>query len=350
LRREPERAIPQITLVSHARARPEASARWLPRVDLLSSSASDAHFVVEMADDRSAWLRFGDGELGRAPEAGAVFRARYRCGGGALANLGADRLTQLVFRAAAPHGVEIRVRNPVAARGGVAPEPVAKAKLRGPNAIKARRLRAVTPDDYATIVLRDFPLAVQRAVATRRWTGHDVEILVALDPFERSNATVAGSERHGPDEGVPLEQVVQRHLERYRRIGHDLRVGLVRAVPLRVELIVCVQSGHVRGAVKGALLEALGSRTLRNGRLGFFHPDRLLIGRPVFSSQLVAVAQAVAGVAHVRVQRFERYHAGPEGELERGYLAIGPLEVARLDNDAGVQENGVLGLTLEGGR
>jgi hypothetical protein len=39
---------------------------WTPQYDLIASGAEDRYFVVEVENDRTARLRFGDGLLGRA--------------------------------------------------------------------------------------------------------------------------------------------------------------------------------------------------------------------------------------------------------------------------------------------
>jgi hypothetical protein len=83
---------------------------------------------------------------------------------------------------------------------------------------------------------------------------------------------------------------------------------------------------------------------------GFFHPDNLTFGDNIYLSKLVAAAQSVTGVQSVVVNRLERLFQGANGEIESGVLEIGALEVARLDNDPSVPENGTLVLTLRGGR
>jgi hypothetical protein len=84
--------------------------------------------------------------------------------------------------------------------------------------------------------------------------------------------------------------------------------------------------------------------------LGFFHPDNLTFGQGVLLSRLVAAAQAVPGVESVRVTRLERLGEGPNGEIETGLLPLGPLEIARLDNDPSMPVNGRLELAMRGGR
>jgi len=347
LQQDPHQALPWVQLTSlldpscapdgtleNVPAEPVA---WRPQYDLLSSGGSDADFVIEMDDQRRANLRFGDGELGKQPQAYARFNATYRVGDGLSGNVGAGTITHIVFQHLLS-GADIQPCNPLPAQGGTAPEPVAQAKLFAPQAFRHDLARAIIPADYAEIVMRDFPVQVQRCAAALRWNGSWYEVLVAVDPL--------GSETADP---ALLDQI-RAHLYPYRRIGHDLSVQPARYVPLKIELIVCVLPDYLRGHVKAALLDAFSNRQLPDGSLGFFHPDNLSFGEGVFLSKLVAAAAALPGVENVKVKTLERLFEGDNGEIASGVLPFGPLEVARLENDPGFPENGVLNLELRGGR
>ena len=311
---------------------------WVARQDLLGSGSDDRHFVVEVDEEGRAHIRFGDGECGRRPDAGLSFRSAYRVGLGPAGNVGAEAINRIVFRSELPSGAGLRVRNPLPAAGGIAPEAIAEAKLRIPHAFRRTLQRAVTPADYAAIVMRDFAATVQRAAATLRWTGGGPEVLVAVDPL---------ASRQGDDD---LLGEIGRHLERFRRIGHDVRVAWAHQVALDVALTVCVLPSYLRGHVKAAVLDVLSARTLPDGRRGFFHPDSLTFGEGIYLSKLVAAVQGIAGVESVRVDRLERLYEGPNGEIDAGVLPLGPLEVARLDSDPSFPEHGLLTLKMGGGR
>ena len=64
----------------------------------------------------------------------------------------------------------------------------------------------------------------------------------------------------------------------------------------------------------------------------------------------VAAASAVDGVTKVIVTRFQQFGKAAAGELTGGVLAVGDLEVARLDDDPSFPERGRLELQVEGGR
>ncbi|MDD0857544.1 hypothetical protein NHF46_06720 [Arthrobacter alpinus] len=127
-------------------------------------------------------------------------------------------------------------------------------------------------------------------------------------------------------------------------MGHDLAVTAAGYVPIEVGLEICVLPHYVRGEVRSTLLRVLGS-----GPGGLFHPDRLTFGTGVYVSAIVAAAAAVPGVESAVVFRLQRQgmRAGPE--LERGVLAVGPLEIVRMDNSPNFPDHGKLTLTLGGG-
>jgi predicted phage baseplate assembly protein len=317
---------------------------WTVRPDLLSSGPEDANFVVEMDNRGVAWVRFGDGDLGRAVEPGMDFSATYRVGNGPQGNVGAESITLAVLRDKRS-GASLLPRNPLPAEGGALRERMEEVKLFAPGAIRARLERAVIADDYARIVETHAAAPgdarrprVQRAAATLAWTGSYYEVQVAIDQLGSSDADPA------------MLREVERLLYRYRRIGHDIRVAGAQYVPLAIELEVCVEPARLRADVKAAVQDVLSARVLPGGELGFFYPDSRTFGDGIYLSALIAAVQAVDGVASVRAVQFERAFEGPNGELESGVIRLGPLEVARLDADPSFPEHGVLGLQMRGGR
>lgn len=308
---------------------------WAARPDLLASGAGDDHYVVEMDGRRRAHLRFGDGELGRQPEVGHRFEARYRVGNGPDGNVGAETIRLAVTRDAFS-GFTLQARNPLPARGGTAPEPVAEVKLFAPHAFRHVRERAITAADYAELAGRH--PKVQRAAAELRWNGSWYEARVAIDPYGQTGAD--------PE----LLEELRAYLYRFRRIGHDLAVRPAHYVALDIVFDVCVNPGFLRGHVKAALLERFSDRCLPDGSLGFFHPDNLSFGEDISLSRLVAAAQRVAGVDSVTVTKLERLFEGPNGEIEAGVLPIAALEIARLDSDPNFPENGRIRFDMRGGR
>jgi len=334
VRQDPRQALPQIALTSLLAGDP-AVIGWQPRYDLLSSGGDDNDYVVEMDNQARARLRFGDGEMGRAPQSGEHFVASYRVGNGAAGNVGAEAISHIVLKNIF-NGITFRPRNPLVAAGGAEPETTDRVKLFAPYAFRATLQRAITAEDYAAIATRH--PSVQSATAILRWTGAWYEVVVAVDPKEKAEA----------DETLLDE--IECMLRPFRRIGHDVRATKAIYVPLNIELTICVKPGYLSGHVKADLVDLFSNRLLADGRKGFFHPDNLTFGAGIMVSKLVALARSVTGVENVVTTRLQRLDQPAGRELADGILKTGSMEIARLDNDRQSPENGKIKFNMVGGR
>lgn len=321
----PDQALPAVQLKSQGDI-------WTVRRELLASDRFAREFVVEMENDGVATLRFGDGVHGLRPSAEAAFTARYRIGGGQAGNVGADSLGRI--RTDVP-GI-VGLRNPLPAAGGTDSEAAEAVRQFAPQAFRTQE-RAVTEADWVEVAQRH--PEVHRAAAQFRWTGSWHTVFVTVD--RRGGRPVEGD--------ALFEQAMRQHLERYRLAGYDLEVNGPVFVPLDVKLTVCVKPGHFQALIKAALAERFSSRQLADGTLGFFHPDNLTFGQPVYLSQLVAEAMAVPGVHAAQVTRLQRFGKQPAGELAAGVIRGSPFEILRCDTDPNFPENGRIGFELEGG-
>lgn len=330
LAQDPRAALPAGTLTGD-------DATWSPQRDLLASDRFAAEFVVEMGEDGRASLRFGDGVFGRRPAAGADLRATYRVGNGRSGNVGAGALAHMVTDVG---GIDA-LTNPLPALGGIDPESIEEVRQYAPQAFRTQE-RAVTEADYAEVAQRH--PQVQRAEATRRWTGSWHTMFLTID-------------RAG---GLPVddefEAEMRQFLERYRLSGQDLEIDGPHFVPLDIAFMVCVEAGYFRSDVQEALLEVFSNRALPDGRRGFFHPDNFTFGQQVYLSRFVATAMQVPGVRWVNTDhgpgspnRFQRWGEPPHDEFSLGWIDIGRLEIARLDNDPSAPENGKIEFFMEGG-
>ena len=327
---DPRQALPAVTLY-------DGSDNWFARRDLLESNPFDRDFVAEIDEGGLAHLRFGDGALGEMPEVGAQFTATYRVGNGRAGNIGAEAIANVVTTLA---GI-VTVRNPLPAQGGTDSEPLEQVRLYAPEAFRIQE-RAVTEADYAEVAERH--PQVQKAVATLRWTGSWYTMFLTVD-------------RMG---GLPVDAdfkvEMQSFLNLYRLAGHDVDIESPIYVPLDILMTVCVAPGYFRDAVKKALLETFSNRDLPDGRRGFFHPDNFTFGQPVYLSQVVAAIMRTPGVLWVdtddtppKLNHFLRWGQAARGELADGKIRMGRLEIARLDNDSSLPENGKIDFGMVGG-
>lgn len=329
---DPREALPVIELLS------AENEDWKPERDLLASDRFDPDFVVETESDGRAALRFGDNIFGRTPEAGVSLDATYRVGVGPAGNVGAEAIAHVLTTPGI--GIE-KVCNPLPATGGTAPESLDEVRLYAPQAFRTQE-RAVTEDDYAAVAERH--PEVSRAIARRLWTGSWHTMFITVDRLG------------GREVDWAFEEELSRFIERFQLASHDVEIEPPRFVPLDIALRVCVEPGHLRSDLKQALLETFSSHDLPDGRRGFFHPDNLTFDQPVYLSQVLATAMEVPGVRWVEVDetadppgRFQRWGENPRGEIAMGYIDIGRLEIAQLDNDPNAPENGKIEFHMEGG-
>jgi hypothetical protein len=119
-----------------------------------------------------------------------------------------------------------------------------------------------------------------------------------------------------------------------------------RYVGLDLRLRVLVKPEYFRLGVRQGIESALSTGILPGGRTGFFHPDGLDFGQPIYRSQVIARVMAVEGVARAEIEHLG--HAGGPGDADP--VPLGPFEIARLDWDPVHPENGTLTLIVEGGR
>jgi len=217
-------------------------------------------------------------------------------------------------------------------------ERIEEVRIVAPAAIYNKLERAVTEEDYAELVGREYKKEIQKVAATFRWTGSWHTVCLAID-------------RRG---GLPLDEDlkndIKEFLEPYRIAGYDVEVEEPRYVPIDIGMTVFVMESYFRSKVEETLLEEFSNRVLAAGRLGFFHPDNLTFGQTVYQSNLYALAQAVPGVISVRITKFQRRDKPSEPGPEPDKLELGRLEIARLDNSVNFPEFGILTLEMEGGR
>ena len=337
---DPHGATPQVRVIIDTED-------WNAVDTLLRSGPFDPDVAVETGDDGRALLRFGDNVFGRAPEDDATFDIAYRIGVGIEGNVGSDAIRHVVETGglAMPLAdcVEV-VTNPLPAWGGIEPESVAAVKVAAPAAFRASQSRAVTEADYAAIAERHE--LVRRAVARFRWTGSWHTVFISIDPAGRLGLPPANAER------------IAAFVEGFALAGYDLEIIPPHYVPLAITLEICVDGEHFRPDVEVAVRQALTTGIRANGQLGFFHPDRFTFGQPLFLSRLYAAVADVDGVDAVVAVRFSRLTDDEPAtggsvsrkNLDQGAIPIGPLEIIRLDDDPDFPENGLLQLTMQGGK
>jgi predicted phage baseplate assembly protein len=283
---------PPVVEVSSA----EGWQRWEVVEHFGRSGPTDRHVRVDATTGEFAFppaLREPDGTLrqcGAVPPKGAHIRvARYRTGGGPAGNVARGAIS--VLRSSVPYVA--RVTNREAARGGVAGETVANAKLRAPEVLRMQE-RAVTAEDYE-IISRQAAPSVRRVRCLPAADGPGaVRVLVVPDAVADE-----GDDRLRFEQLIPSDQVLEAittSLDERRLIGTRLVVEppVYQGVTVVARLAAAPgDTDRVRDAALDALFRHLNP--LNGGPDGTGWP----FGRPVQYGDVFGVLQRATGNALV---------------------------------------------------
>lgn len=304
---------------------------WTVLEDLLSSGENDTVVVPEIERDNTVFLRFGDGQYGKASNTAACFAASYRIGNGRAGNIGHDTLGHVVTTET---GIDA-IRNPLPGSGGRDPETMEHIRQVAPFAFRSQ-LRAVTEDDYG--VMAQLDPAIREARGTLRWTGSWYTAFVSLE---------AGAGDLLP---AALASKTKENLNLYRIAGVDLEVEGAVIVGLRIEMDICADADHFQSDVRDAVMRVFTTGDLCSGQRGLLNPENFSFGQTVYTSPLIAAAQAVDGVSAVTLTIFQRMDDPTFNASSQGFLTMHRLEIARCDNDPNRLDHGIFVLHMDGGK
>lgn len=273
---------------------------WTEVDNLLDSGPQDHHYVVFIDVDGTTRVRFGDGTNGaRLPTGQNNVTATYRKGSGLDGRVKKDQLSLLLTRS---YGLK-EVANPIDADGGDDPESAALARSNAP--VKVRTLgRVVSLRDY-----EDFARAfsgIAKASARWAWFGDrkGVFLTVAPSPSKTSSSTSSGStllKSLGDALRKAGSPFVRFQIKSYRPVTFRLS--------LRVKILPAYKKDTVKTAVEKALRDA-------------FSFSKRSFEQPVYLSEVMGVAQGVAGVGGVDVDKL--YRSGTEAKVNDRLVAAGP--------------------------
>jgi predicted phage baseplate assembly protein len=268
--------------------------RWREIDSFAGCGDDDTVFRVDRATGDVQFgpaVREPDGALrhyGAVPPKGVPLRVpTYRVGGGPSGNVSAGTIR--VLRSTVP-GVD-RVENRRAAIGGVAPETVEEAKLRGPLALRTRD-RAVTAEDYDQLARAAAPQVAR--VRTVPAGGDDEAGGVKVLLVPAASADTEGRLRF--EDLVPTPQTlkaVAEHIDERRTVGARVVVEPPFYQGVTVVATLVARPRAASDELQREALQALNRyySPLEGG------PDRTgwPFGRPVQAGEVYAVLQRLPG-------------------------------------------------------
>jgi predicted phage baseplate assembly protein len=276
---------------------------WQQVADFSRSGPNDKHFVCDPVTGEIAFgpaIRSPNGEerrYGATPPAGMQVRlSSYRYGGGPKGNVGPGALSTL--KSSIPYVASVGNRR--VASGGVDPESIESAKMRGPQALRTLD-RAVTEEDFEHLAREASP-SVRRAKCLQpREVGNQGDPLpgvvrVLLVPTLPSSAS-----RTVAPEDLKLSRELVEQVEGYLDQRRLLTTVLVVSEPEYAWVSVDARVRAKQGADSEQVRRAVEERLYR-----FIHPihggvdgEGWPFGRNLFVYELYSQIQPVPGVEYV---------------------------------------------------
>ena len=287
---------------------PGSDQEWQRVDDFLSSKQEDKHFVLNAT---AGTLKFGDGERGRIPGAGALIIAdEFRYGGGSRGNqagIGAIKNPQSVLT-----GVD-KVKNERAAVGG-ADEQTIQEMLRDAPSLVKRRERAVTTEDFKSYAMEAGGVKNALAIANAHPDFPGVEV-----PGAVTVVIVPDTGDTPPKPSSELIASVCSRLEPRRLITTEVYVRGPEYREVRVEAFVQAKPNASFDTVSRNVSKALDK---------FLDPKNWLFGDDLHPTKIFrAVLDAdtnVVAVKNLNIYVDGRPHEGLEQiPLSKGELVYG---------------------------
>jgi uncharacterized phage protein gp47/JayE len=268
----------------------EVWVRWTAQPTLYFSGARDRHYAIDAA---RGFVFFGDGSSGRAlPQGAQVALRQFQSGGGAIGNVTANSITQLL---GAVSGVEA-VFNPHAAEGGSDGETLESFRARAPASVRHRG-RALSAEDYEAMVREaSSAVAVVKALSSRNSAGRTL-------PGYLTILIIPSSQAPQPYPTRGLRDEVLRYLETRAPAGliasGRIFVTGPSYYPVDVAVTLVPRRDDEAGSVESRVRDALER---------FLHPlaggpssTGWEFGRGVHRSDVARVIEGVEGVDHAEL-------------------------------------------------
>ena len=282
----------------------------------------------DYAGEQGKTIRFGDGEFGKTPSIGNVFKVTYRLSNGKYDNVAEGVLNIIDFQG-------LSVINMFEVTNGESPQTKDEARQLAPEEFKAITYRAVNEEDYVEVTER---LSwVQNAGASFRWTGSWLSAFATPDP---RNSFLLQNERK-------FELI--NYLDRFRQTGREVNVTEPEYANIDMEINVCIESFAFKDEMHDQIWKKLIFNNSGREEIPFFSPENFTFGTALDRTALEACIQSLEGVKAVEEIRFRRRGWFQWRAFSDYSYHPGERSIIRLANDSLFPEKGSLKLFLKGG-
>lgn len=276
---------------------------WEPVVDFSNSRREDKHFIF---DPVAGEVRFGpvirspqgeEVQYGAIPPAGMqIGLTSYRYGGGPEGNVGQNTITEL--QSSIPYVDTVTNRR--VASGGVDPEGIENAKMRGPQTLRTRN-RAITAEDFEHLAREASPSVMRARCIQPTEVGVEGDPLPGVVRVLLVPTLPATSSKSVTPDDLRIPRDLLDHVREYLDERRLLTTMLIVSEPeyhwASVEAQIKVSPNADPEQVKEAVEKKL---------FNFIHPinggtdgNGWTFGRSLFASELYSQIQPVQGVEYV---------------------------------------------------
>jgi len=248
-------------------------------------------------------------QYGAIPPRGAEIRmVAYRTGGGRRGNVQSGSLRFL--KSAVPYVARVENHNP--GRNGADAETLDQAVLKAPQILRTRD-RAVTAEDFEVLALQASEGAIARVRCLPPNSSSDAGIVrLLIVPQANTDALTLGRGLSPNAQGVgiapelfalsaPLQQQVLRYLDERRLLGVQVQLQEPEYVGVSVRTQVALDPAYDQPHAQQEILSNLSITLYRylNPLVGGPEGKGWPFGRPVYSSDIVALLQQTPGVLYL---------------------------------------------------
>lgn len=270
---------------------------WSEVLHFQDSDRDSLHFIIETDSLDRTTISMGDGVRGKIAPAGA--RGIVQCleSIGPKGNIGPGTITQLmssVLHNGQP--LVLHISNPTAATGGADRESTDHARLQGPAELKTL-WKAVTLEDYKSLS-EGFPGIAKAEVL-------DTNLCSNIRYY---SVHLAIAPRGGGAPSTYLKQKLLDYLASRKVITVEVRIFDPVYRPVNIDLEVYALQNESLDLVKSRMMNAFED---------VFRFDSVAFGQTIHYSDLVALADGVRGVSHVRF-----YMPQQDIELSKGEIPV----------------------------
>jgi len=228
---------------------------WEEVDSFIKTGPDDRHYVLDSSTGEVRFgplIRYPDGSLHQhgivPPEHARVSITEYRWGGGSIGNVGSSTLSSV--RASIPYIDSVTNIQP--ATGGVDPESIENAKLRGPHSIRSGA-RAVTASDFERLTGEaDAGIARSRCLAPVE-SGDPIRLLV-VPQIEEPAEMLQIDDFALPDEMVAN---IGDYLDERRILGSKIEIGTPFYQGVTIAALMAARPGRPVNLVRDRAMAAL---------------------------------------------------------------------------------------------